>query len=79
MAVFSFLGHWNDFLKPLIFLQTPDRLTLAVGIRWFTGRHGTEFHLMMAAAAVALVPIIITFFFAQKQFVRGIALTGMKG
>ena len=57
----------------------PESITLAVGIRWFTGRHGTEFHLLMAISVVALLPIIITFFFAQKQFIRGIALTGIKG
>ena len=49
MAVFSFINHWNEFLQPLVYLQTPESLTLAVGIRWFTGRHGTEFHLLMAA------------------------------
>jgi multiple sugar transport system permease protein len=79
VAVFSFLNHWNDFLRPLVFLQTPDRLTLAVGLRWFTGREATAFHLLMAAAVVALLPGIVVFFAAQGQFIRGIALTGLKG
>lgn len=79
VAVFSFINHWNDFVQPLIYLQSPESQTLAVGIRWFTGRHGTEFHLLMAISVLALLPIIITFFFAQKQFIRGIALTGIKG
>ncbi len=78
VAVFSFINHWNDFVQPLIYLQTPEALTLAVGIRWFTGRHATEFHLMMAVSLVALLPILIIFFLAQKQFIRGIALTGIK-
>jgi ABC-type glycerol-3-phosphate transport system permease component len=78
VAVFSFINHWNDFVQPLIYLQTPEALTLAVGVRWFTGRHATEFHLMMAVSLVALLPILIIFFLAQKQFIRGIALTGIK-
>lgn len=79
VAVFSFIGHWNDFVQPLIYLQTPEALTLAVGIRWFSGRFATEFHLLMAVSVVALLPIILIFFFAQKQFIQGIALTGVKG
>ena len=79
VAVFSFINHWNDFVQPLIYLQTPESLTLAVGIRWFSGRFATEFHLLMAVAVVALLPIILIFFFAQKQFIQGIALTGVKG
>jgi multiple sugar transport system permease protein len=79
VAVFSFINHWNDFVQPLIYLQRPESLTLAVGIRWFTGRHATEFHLLMAVSVVALLPILVLFFFAQKQFIQGIALTGVKG
>jgi multiple sugar transport system permease protein len=79
VAVFSFINHWNDFVQPLIYLQTPGALTLAVGIRWFTGRFATEFHLLMAVSVVALLPILIIFFIAQKQFIQGIALTGVKG
>jgi len=79
VGVFSFINHWNDFLRPLIFLQLPQNLTLAVGLRWFTGRESTEFHLLMAASFMALVPVLVVFFVAQKQFVRGIALTGLKG
>jgi len=52
---------------------------LAVGMRWFTGQWGTEFPLLMAGAVVMVGPMIVVFFFAQKQFVRGIALTGIKG
>lgn len=79
VGVFSFINQWNDFLRPLIFLQLPQNLTLAVGLRWFTGRESTEFHLLMAASFMALVPVLVVFFVAQKQFVRGIALTGLKG
>lgn len=78
VAIFSFIENWNDFIQPLIYLQTPQQLTLAVGIRWFTGQYGTEFHLLMAISVLALLPIIVVFFLAQKQFIRGIALTGLK-
>jgi multiple sugar transport system permease protein len=79
VAVFSFMNRWNDFLEPVIYLYTPEKLTLAVGLRWFTGRHGTEYHLLMAGALLMTAPMIVAFFLAQKHFVRGIALTGIKG
>jgi ABC-type glycerol-3-phosphate transport system permease component len=79
VAVFSFINRWNDFLEPVIYLLTPENLTLAVGLRWFTGRHGTEFHLLMAGAVLMTGPMIVAFFLAQKYFVQGIALAGIKG
>lgn len=79
VAVFSFIDHWNEFLRPLVFIQNPMSQTLAVGVRWFLSRHGAEFHLLMASSVMVLMPIIVAFFVAQKQFVRGIALTGLKG
>lgn len=79
VAVFSFMNRWNDFMEPVIYLMTPDKLTLSVGLRWFTGRHGTEYHLLMAGALVMTAPMIVAFFLAQKHFIRGIALTGIKG
>jgi ABC-type glycerol-3-phosphate transport system permease component len=78
VAVFAFIDHWNEFLRPLVFIQHPENQTLAVGIRWFLTRHGAEFHLLMASSVLVLAPIIIAFFIAQKQFIRGIALTGLK-
>jgi multiple sugar transport system permease protein len=53
-------------------------LTLSVGIRWFVHQSGSYFHLMMGASTLALLPVIVVFFVAQKQFVQGIALTGIK-
>ena len=78
VAVFNFINKWNEFFEPFVFIQTPEKLTLAVGIRWFRTQYGTEFQMLMAASIVSVAPIIIVFFFAQKQFVRGIALTGIK-
>jgi len=78
VAVFNFINKWNEFFEPFVFIQTPEKLTLAVGIRWFRTQYGTEFQMLMAASIVSVAPIVIVFFFAQKQFVRGIALTGIK-
>ncbi|MCC6456939.1 MAG: carbohydrate ABC transporter permease [Caldilineaceae bacterium] len=79
VALFTFLYAWNDFLGPLIFLNDGSKYTLAVGLAAFRGQNRTQWDLMMAAATVVTMPIVILFFFAQKQFIQGITLTGMKG
>ena len=81
VAVFSFISHWNDFFFPLIVLQSSERLTLAVGMRWLqAGQYEAQrLHLQMAIALIAVAPVVILFFLAQKHFIRGIALTGIKG
>ena len=81
VAVFSFISHWNDFFFPLIVLQSSEKLTLAVGMRWLqAGQYEAQrLHLQMAIALIAVAPVVILFFLAQKHFIRGIALTGIKG
>lgn len=79
VALFTFLGCWNDFLGPLIFLNDGSKYTLAVGLAAFRGQYRTQWDLMMAAATVITLPIVVIFFFAQKRFIQGITLTGMKG
>jgi multiple sugar transport system permease protein len=79
VALFTFLYAWNDFLGPLIFLNDGSKYTLAVGLAAFRGQNRTQWDLMMAASTVVTMPIVILFFFAQKQFIQGITLTGMKG
>ena len=81
VAVFSFINHWNDFFFPFIVLQSPERLTLSVGMRWLqSGQYEAQrLHLQMAIAVIAVAPIVVAFFLAQKHFIRGIALTGIKG
>jgi multiple sugar transport system permease protein len=78
VAVFSFLNAWNDFLGPLLYLQSPDSYTIAVGLQVFLTQHGADWALLMAASTMAVIPVIIVFFFAQKQFIQGIVLTGLK-
>jgi len=79
VAIFSFIYHWNDFFGPLIYLTTPEKMTIAVGLQLFRGQWGTDFSLLMAASVAAVIPIIVLFFVAQKTFIQGIALTGVKG
>lgn len=81
VAVFSFIGNWNEFFEPFIYLNTPDRMTLAVGMRFFQAGmwEQPQLHLQMAIALIAVTPILVIFFFAQKHFIQGITLTGLKG
>jgi len=80
VALFTFLGTWNDFLGPLIYLVKPRTFTLGLGLQAFQSQHGgTPWNLMMAATAMVIAPVIVLFFFAQKQFIQGIAVTGLKG
>lgn len=79
IAVFSFVYNWNDFLNPLIYLNSSEHFTLALGLQTFTTVYGSKYHLMMAAATLMLLPIIVVFFMGQKYFIEGIATTGLKG
>jgi len=78
-AIFSFMGAWNDLIGPLIFLNSRNKYTLAIGLQAFVTEHGAEWGLLMAASTMMILPIIVVFFFMQKQFVQGITLTGIKG
>lgn len=79
IAVFSFVAHWNDFLTPLIYLNSSDNFTLAIGLRFFQGAYSTDMHLLMAASTLVLLPVLIVFLVGQRHFVKSIVLTGTKG
>jgi multiple sugar transport system permease protein len=83
LAIFSFLGNWNDFFGPLIYLNTTDKFTISLGLRFYqqtaTAGGPAEEHLLMAAAFTATLPIVVVFFVFQRQFVQGIVLSGIKG
>jgi ABC-type glycerol-3-phosphate transport system permease component len=79
VAIFAFIRNWNNFLYPLIYLNDMEKYTLQLGLNMYRGQYYTEFHLMMAVALLVLVPVIVVFFVAQKYFIQGIALTGLKG
>jgi len=80
VALFTFLGTWKDFLGPMIYLNHQSQFTLSLALQAFSSEHGgTPWHLLMAASTVVSVPLIILFFATMKMFIRGIAMTGMKG
>ncbi|MCL4859108.1 MAG: carbohydrate ABC transporter permease [Caldilineaceae bacterium] len=79
LAILSFIHHWNEFLRPLIYLGRPELRTLAIGLRAFRGEYQLAWNYMMAVALIMLVPILVLFFLAQRQFVQGIVMTGIKG
>ena len=78
MAVFAFLLHWNDFFGPLIFLASESKFTLALGLMTYASKHQTEWSILMAVSLIMLAPTLLVFFFCQRYFVEGIALTGTK-
>jgi multiple sugar transport system permease protein len=79
IALFAFMAAWTDFQGPLIYLHDEELYTLAIGLSTFLGRHDGQWNLLMAAATVVTLPLITAFFFAQRTFTQGIALTGLKG
>lgn len=79
IALFTFMGTWNDFLGPLIFLTDQNTFTLSLGLQAYQTQHGgTPWNLLMAASLLVILPIVVVFFFAQKTFVHGIATSGFK-
>lgn len=79
VSVLTFQGVWNSFYGPLIFLSSPDNYTLALGINSFKGLYATQIPLMMAMSMLMVVPMIIVFFVAQRQMIRGVIMSGIKG
>jgi len=79
LGVFAFMTTWNAFLWPLIVINDIEMFTLPLGLAAFQGLYVTHWNLMMAAALISTIPILLAFIFAQRFFVRGIALTGIKG
>lgn len=78
VALFKFLGSWNAYQWVLIMTNSEEMRTVPVGLTMFSSDIGTAYHLLMAASVMAIVPILILFFFTQKQFIQGIARTGIK-
>jgi multiple sugar transport system permease protein len=79
VAIFTFINSWNDFLAPLIYLSSQDNYTIALGLATFKGMYATQWHYLMAASTVMVMPIIVLFFLTQRYFVQGIVMTGTKG
>ena len=79
LAIFNFVGNWNAYLWPLIVAKSPSMRTIPVGVAFFSGEAGTEWNLIMAAAALAIIPVLLVFFIFQRQIIEGVVLTGVKG
>jgi len=79
VALFTFLWNWNDFMGPLIYLTDNSKYTLAVGLQQFLGQHDAEWSKLMALSFLMTLPVLVLFFFTQRTFIKGIALTGLKG
>jgi len=79
VALLTFIGAWTDFMGPLLYLNDPNRYTLSLGLQQFVSQHGAEWSMLMAASTVMALPIIVLYFLAQKTFIEGITLTGIKG
>jgi multiple sugar transport system permease protein len=80
LAIFTFQGAWNDLLHPLIYMPAAPNTTLTVGLAFFQQQmsHGGQFTVLMAGAFISILPLLVIFFFAQKLFIEGVALSGVK-
>lgn len=79
IGIFSFVGHWNEFMGPLIYLFTEEKKTLALGLRAFVDPYLASYHLNMAGAMYLTLPMVIIFFFGQRYFLKGVVMTGITG
>ena len=79
IAIFTFTNNWNDFFNPLIYINTTVKYTVALALRFYQTRLDVQLGPLMAQSLVALIPVLVLFFFAQKRYVQGIVITGVKG
>ena len=79
ISIWTFMGAWNNFMGPLIYVSTPQNMPIAYALQMFQGERGNEFALMMAFATLATIPTVLLFFFAQRYFIEGVQLSGLGG
>ena len=79
VAIFTFLNGWNDFIGPLLYLNSPEKFTVAIGLATFRSVMRTRYDLLMAASTAMILPVVVLFFFAQRYFIQGVVLSGLKG
>jgi len=79
VAIFTFMNTWNNFMGPLIYLNDQRLYPLSLGLFQFRLEHSTDFGMLMSASTIMTLPVVAVFFLAQKHFIQGITLTGMKG
>ena len=78
LGIFTFIGQWNDFFRPLIMLNTPSNFTVPLMLNQFRGQYATEWTLVMAGSVIAVLPLLIVYILAQRHIIAGIAMTGLK-
>ena len=78
-GLFGFLGSWNALLWPLVVTSSPDVRPIQVGLATFSSEQGTQYHLLMAAATFVMLPVVVLYLAAQRQFTEGVASSGLKG
>jgi multiple sugar transport system permease protein len=78
LGIFTFVGSWNDFMGPLVFLDSVDKYTLPVGIALFQTSYYAEYGLTLAASVLCTLPVLVAFLLFQRHIIQGIALTGSK-
>jgi multiple sugar transport system permease protein len=79
VGVFTFMGVWNEFMGPLLYLDKENLRTVSLGLPRYIGEYGDQIQVLMAAASLSVIPMIIIFFFAQRYFIEGITFSGLKG
>ncbi len=79
VIIFSIINHWNEFVMPLIYLHSTDNWTMAIGLQGFKGLYATQWHWLMAASTMMVLPLIILFFSAQRYYLEGIQMSGIAG
>ena len=79
VVILTFMGAWNNFMGPLIYVSSPEKMPLAYALQLYQSAHGSEFNLLMAGAVMVVTPVILLFFFTQRYFIQGVTLTGIKG
>jgi multiple sugar transport system permease protein len=79
LGIIYFIGNWDRFLWPLIITNSPDKLTVPLGLVQFQGQYSTQWNLLMAAAVVASIPTLVLFIVLQKRIVAGVTMSGIKG
>lgn len=79
VAIMTFMGAWNNFMGPLIYISSPTKMTLAYALQLYQTVHGGQFSYLMAASTLVMIPVLVVFFFCQRYFIQGVTLTGIKG
>lgn len=78
LAVLNFIAHWNDLIGPLIYLNSPEKMTVTVGISYFRGQYVTDYPVVLAGVFISLIPTFIVFLFSQKYITKGMLISGLK-